>query len=309
MGEFKLDSSTYKLEFLMPCLCGGANLETAELRPSAVRGQLRWWFRALGGSFEEESAVFGRIGKKNEALGSAVVIRTRILGKPPVWEPPEFGPKDPESYVWYFASVSGKTEDDKKNKLPGPRWQSEGALAEGTKWELRVIVRRPLYEALRKKFDDALTCFLALGSIGLRATRGLGTFHCIEKPFDENVLRPILEKARFAMERKGYAKDYAEMARTIGSLVKGTRKAKGWKNDSKTGTETPSPLGSSNNPRQTSAIWFRPVRVPNADDRLLLVVFEAPHDRILGEVSRSEAISVGKNPSELFNEPLFNRRK
>ena len=293
-----MTSSTYKLEFLMPCLCGGANPETAELRPSAVRGQLRWWFRALGGSFDEESAVFGRIGKKDEARGSAVVVRTRILGRPPVWEPPEFGPNDPESYVWYFAKVSGKTEADKKDRSPGPRWQSNGALAAGTKWELRIVVRRPLDAALQARFDAALTGVLALGSLGLRATRGLGAFHCAEAPFSESDLRPVLEKAGFALELKGAAKDPAEMARTIGSLVKGTRKAKGWKNDSQTGYETPSPMGTSNAPRQTSAIWFRPVRNPNAADRLCLVVFEAPHKRVLGAVSE-RPVSVGNKPTEI----------
>lgn len=297
-----MTSSTYKLEFLTPCLCAGADPKTAELRPSAVRGQLRWWFRALGGSFEEESKVFGRIGKKDEARGSAVVVRTRILGKPPVWEPPEFGPNDPESYVWYFAKVSGKTEEDKKDRSPGPRWQSVGAFAAGTKWELRVVVRQPLDATLRAKFDDALKCFLSLGSIGLRATRGLGAFHCAEAPFAEASLRPVLEKAGFALETKGAAKDVAEVAKTIGSLVKGTRKAKGWKNDSQTGSETPSPMGTSNAPRQTSAIWFRPVRDPNAADRLRLVVFEAPHKRVLGAVS-DKPVSVGKTPSEIVLPP------
>lgn len=292
-----MTSSTYKLEFLMPCLCGGADPKTAELRPSAVRGQLRWWFRALGGSFEEESAVFGRIGKKDEALGSAVIVRTRILGKPPAWEPPEYKTIE-ESYVWYFAKVSGKSEEDKNDGNPGPRWQPNGAFAAGTKWELRIVVRRPLEPTLQAKFNETLRCFLVLGSLGLRATRGLGAFHCAETPFSESDLRPVLEKAGFALEMKGAAKDNVEMAKTIGSLVKGTRKAKGWKNDSQTGSETPSPMGTSNAPRQTSAIWFRPVRDPNAADRLRLVVFEAPHKRVLGAVSE-KPVSVGKKPTEI----------
>lgn len=301
-----MTSSTYKLEFLMPCFCAGANPKNAELRASAVRGQLRWWFRALGGSFEEESKVFGRIGKKDETLGSAVVIRTRILGKPPMWDPPDFTANDFESYVWHFAKVSGKTEDDKKDKSPGPRWWSGGAFAPGTKWELRVVLRRPLDMSLQAKFDDALKCFLALGSIGLRATRGLGSFHCAEVPFVESDLRAVLQKAGFALESKGGVKDPEEAARTIGSLVKGTRKAKGWKNDLQTGTETPSPMGTSKTPRQTSAIWFRPVR--NDTGHLQLMVFEAPHGRVLGECSR-QPVSVGKSPTEIVNARPPSRKK
>ena len=321
-----MTSSTYKLEFLMPCLCAGADPKTAELRPSAVRGQLRWWFRALGGSFDEESRVFGRIGKQEETLGSAVVVRTRILGKPPVWNPPVFKPIDPEAYVWHFARASGRTDDDKANNLPGPRWQPEGAFAPGTKWELRIVVRRPLDAALQAKFDEALTCFLSLGALGLRATRGLGTFHCADRPFDERELRPVLEKAGFALESKGFVtgqKDdktgesgkgaaWAKAAALIGSLVKGTRKTKGWKNDSQTGKETPSPLGTSGlqkpTPRQMSAIWFRPVRDSGREDGLRLWVFEAPHARVLGEVSRKD-VSVGKTPSQIVPPPSSPQRK
>lgn len=294
-----MTSLTYKLEFIMPCFCAGANPAIAELRSGAVRGQLRWWFRALGGSFEEESEVFGRIGKKNETLGSAVIVRTRILGKPPVWTPPDFGPNDSESYVWYFAKVSGKTEEDKDDNKPGPRWQVNGVLAPGTKWELRVLLRRSLPAPLQTKFDEALKCFLSLGALGLRATRGLGAFHCLEMPFDESALRPVLEKAGFALESKGNVRDYCDAAKTIGSFVKGTRRAKGWKNDSQTGKETPSPMGSSNAPRQTSAIWFRPIR---DSERLRLFVFEAPHQRVLGEMSRQD-MSVGKSPTQIVPPP------
>lgn len=301
-----MNTEVYHLEFVMPCFCSGAIPEQAELRPSAIRGQLRWWFRALGGTFDEESKVFGRIGSIKETLGSAVVLRTRILGKPPVWIPPEFSQNDIESYVWYFAKVSGKTEADKEDKSPGPRWQQAGAFAPGMKWELRVVIRRSLEPSLQAKFDEALKCFLSIGSIGLRATRGLGAFDCSEVPFDEAAIRPILEKAGFAIESKGFAKNQDEAARMIGSLVKGTRKAKGWKNDSQGKTETPSPLGTSNAPRQTSAIWFRPVRVANADagkgqnavKNLQIVVFEAPHDKVLGEQSRKD-VSVGSTPSQI----------
>lgn len=301
-----MTSSTYKLEFVMPCLCAGADPKTAELRSSAVRGQLRWWFRALGGSFDEESRVFGRIGKKDEAIGSAVVIRTRILGKPPVWEPPEFRATDSEAYVWHFARVSGLSDADKDSGQYGPRWQEDGAIASGTKWELRVVIRRALDASLQSKFDSALRCFLALGSIGLRATRGLGSFYCAEVPFVEADLCPVLRNAGFALETQGVANGPEEAAKIIGSLVKGTRKAKGWKNDSQEGTETPSPMGSSTDPRQTSAIWFRPIR--NATGKLSIVIFEAPHDRVLGERSR-KPVSVGKSPTEIVAARVYDRRR
>lgn len=52
---------TYTLEFLMPCFCAGADQARAEIRAPAIRGQLRWWFRALGGSAADERTVFGGV--------------------------------------------------------------------------------------------------------------------------------------------------------------------------------------------------------------------------------------------------------
>ena len=45
MEEVKL-----KFKLITPAFCGGAIPETqAESRAPSIRGQLRWWFRVLGG--------------------------------------------------------------------------------------------------------------------------------------------------------------------------------------------------------------------------------------------------------------------
>ncbi|WP_166792913.1 hypothetical protein [Methylacidiphilum caldifontis] len=48
----------YSITFLTPCFCGGAEQNVAETRASAVRAELRWWFRVLGGTKEQEKQVF-----------------------------------------------------------------------------------------------------------------------------------------------------------------------------------------------------------------------------------------------------------
>jgi hypothetical protein len=100
-------SETYNLTFLTPSFCGGANQTIAELRPSAIRGQLRWWFRALGGA-EQEMAVFGGTARE-EGVASAVQVRTTLIQRGPDWSPLSMSPGQPGAYIWYFASVaSGK---------------------------------------------------------------------------------------------------------------------------------------------------------------------------------------------------------
>ncbi len=287
-----MKKETYNLLTLMPLFCAGANQAVAEIRPSSIRGQLRWWFRALGGGRTEEREVFGGIASREENIrSSAVVIRVSDIKRGNPWQPPKVNPNSSSSYVWFFASKSAD----------GTRWTSEAVIPPGTTFTLQVIRRRKIASPL---FDDALACFLMLGGIGLRITRGLGSFHCEEHPFDLQVLRPILDTAHFAIEECGVSGDVNKMADKIGSLVKGTRKSKGWINDMKKGAEIPSPLGTSLE-RQTSAIYFRPIKDGNT---LRLVAFEAPHDRVLGSPSRRPVKTVGREPTQLLEAQTEKRR-
>ena len=65
-------SSSHTFECITPCFCAGADQAKAEIRSSAIRGALRWWFRALGGSADAETEVFG--GSK-PVTASSVLIR------------------------------------------------------------------------------------------------------------------------------------------------------------------------------------------------------------------------------------------
>jgi hypothetical protein len=156
-------------------------------------------------------------------------------------------------------------------------------LPAGTTFKLHIFFRRELPVPLVAKFDKALKAFLALGGIGLRVTRGLGAFTCAEVPFNESAIRPVLEKAGFKLDETRELR--GDFASEIGSLVKGTRRDLGMK------ATAPSPFGSAS-PRQTSAIYFRPL----ANNRL--AIFEAPHNRVLAPQSR-RPITVGATPSKL----------
>jgi len=281
-------TNTYTLELLTPCFCAGANQAQAEIRAPSIRGQLRWWFRALGGTPSDERAIFG--GVSGTASGSTVIIRVQNFQPGPVWNPPRVDPNSADSYVWYFASASAE----------GSRWTQQAAIAPRSTFNLIVFQQRNLVPALQSQLNEALSCFLQLGSIGLRATRGLGSFTCREKPFQTATLDLLKSKGFFSELRSTPLADTAAIAREIGGLVKGTRKSQQMK------AEQPSPFGSSS-PRQTSAIYFRPVRLtPTAGD-CGLVVFEAPHSRVLGPQSDRPRV-IGHNPSRLTKPTITARR-
>ena len=64
----------FEFEVVTPMFLGGASPNgEAEIRPPSIKGLLRWWFRALGGSKEWEARLFGATG--GEASKSRVHIR------------------------------------------------------------------------------------------------------------------------------------------------------------------------------------------------------------------------------------------
>jgi CRISPR type III-B/RAMP module RAMP protein Cmr1 len=283
-----MKQATYTLKFLTPCFCAGANPAKAEVRASSIRGQLRWWFRVLGGTAEQERDVFG--GVAGCAAASTFILRIEEIQQPSPWVVPKNLNINSDAYVYYFASVSGT---ERKGQT-GPRWRPTGALAPGTTVKISLLHRRALPDDLQRQFEFALRCFLQLGGIGLRVTRGLGAFVCREMPFDSRILDELRSQPfSFMVEHKETRLSSPDrIAKEIGALVKRTRKKNGMKYDQ------PSPLGSST-PRQTSAIYFRPVCSNPDSPECSLVVFEAPHDRVLGTPSRKPMV-VGHSPSRIF---------
>lgn len=157
-------TKTYNLEFITPAFLTGADQSRAELRAASVRGALRWWFRVLGGTREEEANVFG--GVQGGARKSKVVVRTEMV-KPVHKQFDAPRPLSDLGYLYYFAMVSGERK--------GIRVESSAYYAEGSQFSIQVSANG-LDVELSAKFWQAVECFIRLGALGLRATRGCGAF-------------------------------------------------------------------------------------------------------------------------------------
>jgi CRISPR type III-B/RAMP module RAMP protein Cmr1 len=77
-----MKTETFHLELITPCFCGGAEPEKqAEIRAPSIRGQLRWWFRTLGGFKslapmpvrDQEAMIFGRTAGDEGQAGKLIV--------------------------------------------------------------------------------------------------------------------------------------------------------------------------------------------------------------------------------------------
>ncbi len=268
-------SQSYNLEFLTPCFCAGADQSRAEVRAPSIRGKLRWWFRVVGGTPAQESEVFGTVNQ--EASSSALIVRVGnvVLSKP--WQVPHFSSMSNTGYLLYFA----------KESAGGARWKPNGAIPEGSTFQLHFVWRRKVSADCQELFDLALSCFLMLGSLGLRSTRGLGSFECQEKPFNIEEferLKAAIHRVcpRFLVELGEFSGSPSQLFDGLGAQLRGLRIG-----HSAGAPRMPkcTPLGSSN-PRQTSAVYLRPVR---DGGQIRIVVFEAPAEKVLGRDSRGGA--------------------
>lgn len=142
--------NSYRLTFITPLFSKGSYDDLPEIRPPSIRGQLHWWFRALGGSHADEKAIFG--GVHGGAVASKVVVRV--------------------------SNVNGQkgevaTLPHKSGGQASPKW----AFRAGTSCDLHVSLRLGgLDDRLKQAFERTLETWLLLGTLGLRATRAGGSF-------------------------------------------------------------------------------------------------------------------------------------
>ncbi len=271
-----MKTRTFTIHFLTPCFCGGANPSKAEIRVPEIRGQLRWWFRALGGSRDEEEAVFGGAAGDSGKASSIIVRVEEISRKDNTTSGNWFSkiPKDGVKPLTYLLGFfCGRTN----------RLQENGAIAPGATAKVFITYRRELNSALNSKLDLALKAFFSIGAFGFRSTRAAGAFYSDEYKLDLKKW----EELKKELELKGFKihlfdstfKDWVELCEFAGQRLKEMRKDKKLKpEEGKIG----SPLGSAD-PRKTSALHFRPVFI---DSKLRLALIEAPHNRVLGKKTR-----------------------
>lgn len=281
-----MKTQTYHIEFLTPCFCAGYNQRQAELRATAIRGQLRWWYRALGGSAQEEYKVFGGV-QGDQPIASSICIRIR--------ERPQGGDSnwfskirsqgtDPTTYLLGF--FCGRTG----------RLVADGALKPGSQATVEVLFRR----MPDKRLEDALRVFFSMGAIGFRSTRTAGAITSREMALDQskwNSLVSLLRSAGFdvALSKESFD-TWDRLVAYAGNVLK--KNLRGRKDGlgisaGKNGSKL-NPLGSAE-PRQASVLHLRPVRI---DGKLRLALIEAPHKRILG----SNAVKLWKSQHSLIAE-------
>lgn len=185
-----MNRETFKVEFVTPCFLGGAR-ESTEWRAASIRGQLRWWFRALAGGLwegdldrvrREEERIFGSTDRRS-------ALRVAALLGPAAAQGP-FGSKLSAAAL---AQLYNDPPAANRLRIRNERGEEEGSnpihylgfgpvaggriarsyLAPGSaaSFELRR-------ESESSVFDQALWAWLNLGGVGAKSRKGFGSLRC-----------------------------------------------------------------------------------------------------------------------------------
>lgn len=156
----------FKLKLISPAFIAGSDKNAPEMRASSVRGQLRYWLRAIIGAKstdlaklrELESAIFG-----STAQGSAVSVRVY---------------RDNPAKIGEFAMLPHRMNE-------GRRMAShQVALNAGQLWDLELVTRPGV--PMSGEALNALMVWSLLGGIGRRSRRMFGAVEIMPKA-DEGI--------------------------------------------------------------------------------------------------------------------------
>lgn len=238
------------LRFITPAFLSGANQNEPEIRAPSIRGAVRWWFRVLGGTAEQEREVFG--GVHGGAMASKLVVRVSEVNVKQGGSI-EFRPMSDKGYLYYFAKASGSKDGIH-------RTEQGHYVAEGSECKLSFMLRSEPSEVTSQLLVKAIDAFLLLGALGLRATRGCGCF-----TVGDPITRDELAERIGALSEKIMVRVIAEESpyptamkcqETLGGFLRMLRK------DNHLSGKSRSALGfSEGKARESSALKLRPIEI------------------------------------------------
>src|SRR5579885_1547165 len=225
------------IEVLTPLFNRGAYQDTPEIRVPSIRGMVRWWFRVLGGTPDEEKQVFGGMKKFGRQFAKDVMA-SRLVFRVSQVRAPRANPDPP-------------TLPHKQGGQASP----QAAFAPGARFRLEVFSRfGPLDQGLQRKVESALEVWLLLGALGLRANRGGGNVW----PADGTAPKTSAE-FRQRLNQCGANWPVMLSSTEVGTSPDALRKAA---TDTKNGM--PHIFGEASRNRQASKVKFKIVRLDNS---------------------------------------------
>jgi len=169
-------------EIVTPMFIGGSDQQTAQLRPSSLKGALRFWWRALNWSrvcalhgsdqnaalrqlHADESRLFGHAATDNGGGQGVFLMQVSDLSVKEQKQP--FGTGFDNGILYLLGQGLGSFRDGNHCLRPG--------LAAGVSFDLLLLFRPGTSQGDIASVVQAVQAFGLLGSLGSRARHGMGS--------------------------------------------------------------------------------------------------------------------------------------
>jgi CRISPR-associated protein Cmr1 len=156
-------------EIVTPMFLGDADQKATAIRPTAIKGALRFWWRALNGHLssidlaKEEARLFGSTDG-----GGVFSLSVTSLGK--FQSKTDWPPADPNANSSYMGyGLTGDKQNEHREYIP-----------EGLSFETTVSFHVKADDKDKQSVQSALEAFGLFGSLGSRARRGFGSVQLIK---------------------------------------------------------------------------------------------------------------------------------
>ena len=144
-------------KFVTPCIMGGADQAKAEMRVPSIRGQLKWWYKALGFDEDDIPNVFGGIDNSKASCSAFIIrdhsdpLRSSLMGCEDL----------AKKYDYFLWPLSGE--------------RKRGVIEEDQEVEIKVTSKKVTGKTAVP--EEVLKAFLLLGSLGTRSRRCYGSIY------------------------------------------------------------------------------------------------------------------------------------
>ncbi len=225
-----MKTETFQLELITPCFCGGAEPDMqAEIRAPSIRGQLRWWFRTLGGCKSlaatgmsvraQEAMIFGSAAGDRCVAARLLVRVSRKEVQAVVRDGQELGHPLYSDAAYLTFPVQSRERHGQPIKHA-----RRGVLLHGGSFDLVIQWRGP--DRIWEEILALMMVFANVGSLGFRGRRAMGALalrpgQATSPPLSESLDR-FCDRAALDL-RAMHAVDRKEAISKLGSWLRGWR--------------------------------------------------------------------------------------
>lgn len=243
--QIKKHELVYRCELVTPMYGGGVVPGEVDkgmpIRATAIRGQLRFWWRLIHRKnprysddgktdyrklFQAEREIWGGLGEKENLMSSRVLLRLKYETKTiQIEEAAKFDLRDGRlrsTPTWKSWANNGYALFPAQGKVSGgihkPGDEPKKLLKPGYTWEMHLDVSR-LNEVQRQEVDAALRWWATFGGVGARTRRGVGAIAVDQQQADCS-FQPVRSVLKSELEGSGCLMYYPETGVTSENAIK-----------------------------------------------------------------------------------------